>query len=297
MQDAAVLRPLGVGDIIDRVIRLLRARPMLYVLVAGLPALVVAILDRLVGISRTFDLGDFIPTVGPNGQPVPPAIANQPVGVGPTLVQVFTVLVAVFQAAALVEAASHRYLGGDVTVSEAYARGLRATPRIIGAAIVAAVLLSLLVGVPLVVLGVIAGVANVPLVFLLYVPVIFVAAPFVLVSWFVAVPAAQLESAGPVGALRRSWRLVSGSRWRVIGLVLLLSVLQTVIGVLLTTLFFVSFVTDPSARTVLQEVVNLASAIVVTPLTWATVVVLYYDLRVRKEAFDLQVAAESLARA
>jgi len=297
MQDAPTLRPLGVGDIIDRVIRLLRTRPMLYVLIAGLPALVVAVVDRLVGISRTFDLNDFIPTVGPSGQPVAPAIANQPVGVAPTLVQVFTALVAVFQAAALVEAVSRRYLGGDVSVSEAYSRGLRATGRIIGAAIVAAVLLLLLVGIPLAALAAVAGLANVPLLFLLFLPIIFVVMPFVLVSWFVVLPAAQLEGAGPVGALRRSWRLVSGNRWRVIGLVLLLSVLQTVIGVLLTTLFFVSFVTDPSARTVLQEVANLASAIIVTPLTWATVVVLYYDLRVRKEAFDLQIAAESLARA
>ncbi len=297
MQEAPTLRPLGVGDIIDRVIRLLRTRPMLYVLIAGLPALVVAILQRLVGISRTFDLNDFIPTVSPSGQPVAPTIANQPVGVAPTLVVLFAIVLSLVQSAALVEAVSRRYLGGDVTVRDAYVRGLRATPRIIGSLVVAILLLSLLVGVPLLVLAVVAGATNLPLLFLLWLPIFFVVLPFFLVSWSVALPAVQLEGAGPVASLRRSWRLVSGNRWRVIGLVLLLSVVQTVIGVLFTTIFLVSFVTDAAARTVLQEVANLASTVIVTPLSYATLVVLYYDLRVRKEALDLQLAAEALARA
>jgi len=293
MQEAPTLRPLGVGDIVDRVIRLLRTRPMLYILIAGLPAVVLAILERLVGISRTFDLNDFIPRAGSSGQPLTRLV---PTG-AQTFVYIFATLVAVVQAAALVEAASQRYLGRDLSVSEAYARALRATPRILLAGLVVVVLISLLIGVPLGVIAVVVQLTDLPLFFLLFLPIFFVVTPFVLVSWFVVLPAAQLEGAGPIGALRRSWRLVSGNRWRVIGVLLLLLVLQTVIGVLLSTLFFVSFVTDANARTVLQELVNLASAVVLTPLSWATVVVLYYDLRVRKEAFDLQIAAESLARA
>ena len=44
----------------------------------------------------------------------------------------------------------------------------------------------------------------------------------------------------------------------------------------------------------MQSLVNLASTIVWAPVEWIAFTVLYYDLRVRKEAFDLQLAAEAL---
>jgi len=46
--------------------------------------------------------------------------------------------------------------------------------------------------------------------------------------------------------------------------------------------------------TVVQTLVNLASTIIWAPVEWIAFTILYYDLRVRKEAFDLQLAAEAL---
>ena len=46
--------------------------------------------------------------------------------------------------------------------------------------------------------------------------------------------------------------------------------------------------------TVVQTLVNFASTIIWAPVEWIAFTVLYYDLRVRKEAFDLQLAAEAL---
>ena len=45
---------------------------------------------------------------------------------------------------------------------------------------------------------------------------------------------------------------------------------------------------------VIQNLANFASTIVWAPVEWLAFTVLYYDLRVRKEAFDLQLAAEAL---
>ena len=42
------------------------------------------------------------------------------------------------------------------------------------------------------------------------------------------------------------------------------------------------------------SLVNLASTIIWAPVEWIAFTILYYDLRVRKEAFDLQLAAEAL---
>jgi hypothetical protein len=46
--------------------------------------------------------------------------------------------------------------------------------------------------------------------------------------------------------------------------------------------------------TLVENLVNFASTIVWAPVEWIAFTVLYYDLRVRKEAFDLQLAAEAL---
>ena len=53
---------------------------------------------------------------------------------------------------------------------------------------------------------------------------------------------------------------------------------------------------QPTVQTVLQTAASVASASVSGPLLFGSLVILYYDLRVRKEAFDLQLAAEALPR-
>jgi hypothetical protein len=47
---------------------------------------------------------------------------------------------------------------------------------------------------------------------------------------------------------------------------------------------------------VLQTIASVASSTISAPLIYGALVILYYDLRVRKEAFDLQLAAEALPR-
>jgi hypothetical protein len=42
--------------------------------------------------------------------------------------------------------------------------------------------------------------------------------------------------------------------------------------------------------------VNLLANIAWAPIYWGTFSILYYDLRVRKEALDLQLAVEALPR-
>jgi hypothetical protein len=116
-------------------------------------------------------------------------------------------------------------------------------------------------------------------------------------SWMVSPAVVILEDAGPIAALRRSWALSTGSRWRILGLVLLLLVLQVVLSSLLSFVLLASFATDQVVQLVVQQAVNLLASIAWAPVYWGTFAILYYDLRVRREAFDLQLAAESLPRA
>ena len=106
---------------------------------------------------------------------------------------------------------------------------------------------------------------------------------------------------GPIAALGRSWRLSSGSRWRVIGIQALLGILNLVLSLLIGGIFgglAAAGQTEQPGQfgvsTVVQTLVNLASTIIWAPVEWIAFTILYYDLRVRKEAFDLQLAAEAL---
>jgi hypothetical protein len=119
---------------------------------------------------------------------------------------------------------------------------------------------------------------------------------FVFASWLVAPVVAALEPVGPLHAVRRSWWLSNGHRWRILGLQILLVVLQAVLSTLISFIFIAAFISDAFVRVVLQNIVNVIATVLWAPIEWGTFTILYFDLRVRKEALDLQLAAEALPR-
>jgi hypothetical protein len=113
-------------------------------------------------------------------------------------------------------------------------------------------------------------------------------------SWIVAPIVIVVEGLGPIAALSRSWALCSGNRWRIIGIQALLFLLNIVLSALIGSIFAIGGQSGSGTTIVVQNLVNFASTIVWAPVEWLAFTVLYYDLRVRKEAFDLQLAAEAL---
>jgi hypothetical protein len=107
---------------------------------------------------------------------------------------------------------------------------------------------------------------------------------------------------GPIAALGRAWRLSAGNRWRIFGIQVRLFILNLVLSLLIGGIF--GGIAAAGAQSgspgqaglasVVQSLVNFASTIIWAPVEWIAFTVLYYDLRVRKEAFDLQLAAEAL---
>ncbi len=297
--EAPQLRPLGVGDIVDRVFALYRSRPLLFLAVAAVPYLLLFVL--IAGFGLAF-AGTLLALAGPladlgagrvpdlRGPVVATAIATAVV-----LAIVATVLAIVIlsaQSAGLIAATSSLYLRRPLTAGGAFREGVRAAPRIIGASL----LVFLIVVVLWVALAVVLVLANQAILFALGILFGFVAMTYIFASTLVAPVVATLEHAGPMTALRRSWWLSDGSRWRIIGLQLLLLVLNAVIGALLSAVFLGSFISDVTLRTIVQQIANLVTNVAWAPVQWGTFAVLYYDLRVRREAFDLQLAAEALPR-
>lgn len=196
------------------------------------------------------------------------------------------------QIGSLVDAAAARYLGREATVGGSFRAGLRVAPRIIGAGLLlfAALTLGWLV------LFLVVATTNNALVVTLGIFAGLIATVFVFASWLVAPVVATVEAVGPVQAVRRSWWLSSGHRWRILGLQLLLAVLQAVLSTLISFIFVATFISDTVLRFALQNIVNVIATVLWAPVEWGTFTILYFDLRVRKEALDLQLAAEALPR-
>ena len=123
---------------------------------------------------------------------------------------------------------------------------------------------------------------------------VFCAAVYLGVRWSLVVAAMMAEDIGPIRGLGRSWNLVRGSWWRTFGILLVVGILQTIISYALFILFGLIaavFSTGDFQAALVQVGSTLLSA-VVSPITTIAVVLLYFDLRVRKEGLDLDQLAQ-----
>ena len=110
---------------------------------------------------------------------------------------------------------------------------------------------------------------------------------FVLVSFFFFGQAIILERLGPVDALKRSFELVTGSRWRVfwIGVVYVMLILALLLGAFIV----VAIVTG--VNPVAGEMVANVLEIFLFPIMPIGATLVYFDLRVRKEGYNLDMMA------
>lgn len=103
----------------------------------------------------------------------------------------------------------------------------------------------------------------------------------------------MLEGQGATGSLRRSWRLVTGSTWRVLGYVLLLALVLFVAGLIVGALSLAIFGLDidpltgsqrafDPVRLAAQSLLPAIAVLPVTPFYMAVTTLLYYDLRFRQ---------------
>jgi uncharacterized membrane protein len=175
---------------------------------------------------------------------------------------------------------SESYLGRPISAREALER---ATPYI-GRILVCSLLLALVVG-----LGFL----------LLVIPGIMLA-----VGLALAIPAVILEPRSSASAaLSRSWELTRGARWRIFGLGVTLLVLLYIPVLAITGLL--ALLVSPGqavvgSASILMMAVLAVSGIVqmfIYPLFYCVLTVTYYDLRVRKEGFDLELLASTLQTA
>jgi len=129
-------------------------------------------------------------------------------------------------------------------------------------------------------------------------PILAFAFLYIYARWAVALPGLVDQGWGPVEALRQSWRLTRGQVGRVIGYLVLLSLLGYIlVGVLAAVVQFgltIALAGDPRLMSTLSSAVNAILQAFWAPIYAIAIVLLYYDLRVRAEDYDLVLRVAQL---
>ena len=114
-------------------------------------------------------------------------------------------------------------------------------------------------------------------------------------SYTLIAPVIMLESVGAQEGRRRSWELVSGNRGKIFVVLLVVGLLTGVFSIAVDVVLPLFFdATTWGGRVSLQIAAQLLSYLVV-PVTTIANVLLYYDLRIRKEGFDLEMLNRTLS--
>ncbi len=268
------LRPLGVGDLLDEIIRLYRNH---FVLLAGVVAVV------MVPVYVVLDAVQLV--VGNDGRAVPGFSTAMILGLGGfTFLWVLLSLVAYMAVVlALTWAVSEIYLGRRPTIASAYSGGLQRLGGAIG--------MALLIGVAM----------TIMVVTIIGIPV----ATYFGICWVLSLQVLLLERRGITASMGRSRALVRGYWWRTLGILILLGILGWVVsfvfGLPSMILAGVGALMHSGFISTLVQVVgmifSIAGTVLVTPIQFCGAVLLYYDLRVRKEGFDLELMAREMGSA
>jgi hypothetical protein len=253
------LRPLEIGDLLDETFRMYRRHFFLF---AGLSVILSIPSAALTG----FSYYSLFNTVlrQPNAAPDLGALASVLLAYGVGLL--ITVALLPFLYGAVTYAACESALGRPVTPAGVFAGVLRHYFPLLG--------YGLLIGL---------------------MAIVFCLIPlwiWIWVSWAVVMPVMFIENVGLGAAMGRSWRLVEGRWWRTFLILFLMFVLSYVVSVALS-----AFIT--LGQTLLQLVfsriavlwISGATTVIVSslvdPVIQIALVLIYFDLRVRREGLDL----------
>lgn len=198
---------------------------------------------------------------------------------------------------ALVAASSDAYLGRPVDPASAFQRAFARTGKLIGGHLLAylaffAPIILVAVGIALAIptvgaLG--ARAAIVGLVGLVGVPGALVWMFVAVARYFTITAVLTLEDGGATAALGRSSQLSKGSRGRVLGVALLVFVITFVVAMVAS----VVAVALPGGPQVAGAITYLLY-IPLYPLFTCAMTAVYYDLRIRKEGYDIELMAQEL---
>jgi MFS family permease len=293
-----VLRPLSTSELLDRTFHLYRNNFLMFVGIVAIPQLAVLALQlgNSAMLAARFLIG---------------------VGVGTVLIWLVSFIAIEASHAGTVMAVSDLHLDRATGIRAAYVSAMPTLLRVLGISFIFIFVPGLIAGL---VAGIIGVAIAVPLAFLfrggiginnvMMIRLISVAAillvPLVALRWWLAwalaVPVTVVERIGIRASLRRSKSLTKGSKGKIFLICFLLLVLTWIVSSVIQLPIFAlagwRIARQPGAVAPLIQATQAACAFVSTclvgPLLTIALTLVYYDQRVRKEGFDLQLMMSKL---
>lgn len=293
------LRPLSLGDLLDRAIRLYRRNFFKFIGIIAIVQIPITIIGLLISL---FTLGDFVqlaadPTALENMENMESPFElfgpNFFTGMGASvIVGIVSAFLLAIAMAAVTRLVADAYLGERIGTMEAYYRIEDRVPALLWT-LVTNFFFGVLVFIWLLIpcIGWLTGFSMLSVLVYIIIPL--------------AVPVVILEKYSGWNALRRAWELMRRRFWSVIGFALVLYLFsQLVVGgpAYIVSLIFQylapTTVNSGNAQlmfqiqTVIQTLVSLIFSLLYVPLQLTCMTLLYFDLRVRQEGLDLALAVE-----
>jgi hypothetical protein len=118
---------------------------------------------------------------------------------------------------------------------------------------------------------------------------------FTYIRFCLGIQAVVLERLSPVAALRRSMRLTRGSFWRIVLFYIVIGLVSGILSDILGLLpgLFVSAL-PLGTRAVIEVLATGVVQIFTSPFILILLTLVYYDIRIRREAFDIEMLAQSI---
>jgi hypothetical protein len=262
------LRPLEIGDLLDETFRMYRRHFFLF---AGLSVLVSIPSAALSGFFSYALFNGLLQSTNP-GQP-PDLSFLGPTLVAAAIILVVSIALIPFFYGAVTFAACESALGRSVTAAGVLRGVLRRYPQLLG--------YWLLIGL---------------------MAIAFCLLPlwiWIWVSWVVVMPVMFIEKAGLGAAMNRSWRLVEGRWWRTFLIFFLIFIVFYAVRFALSAFIalgqtLLQLVISPLVVVWISGATGVIVDSLVNPVFQIAIVLIYFDLRVRREGLDLFQLAQGL---
>mgnify|MGYP005836128609 CR=1 FL=1 len=287
---------MGIADILDETVELYRSS---FVLLVGMAAVVYVPFFVVDGLVKGFRQ--------------PTEASELPGYLGAAVLElVILLLVGTFVTGAMTFAISERYLGRQTSIGACLGRMLR--PGVffpfLGAVMLKYVLVFLPVMVAAAMIGIVAavsissGTAATAAVLLLGLPLILgalVLLVYMLVRLALVEPCFILEMSGVRRAIGRSWALVRGYMLKTLAVLAIATAVTWLVQAVLTapTQAMIALrpegAPDPSRLLIAVHLtLSTVTSALFMPVISIVTILLYYDIRIRREGFDLEILAQEL---
>jgi hypothetical protein len=302
------LRPLTLGSIYDGAFRIIRFNPKATVGVAVMVTAVAMVIPVLITTILTFTVGL---AVDASGEIDPEASTTEALGLLAAYGSLFLSLVlaqvgVIFVTGMIAHVTRAAAVGRRLSLGEAWAATHGKRWRLLGLTFLINVAFFLLLVIYVLLWVVVVVVAQDAWPVILLWGLVTVPAFICLCCWlwirvyYLPVPPLMLEDVGVFGAIGRGWTLTARQFWRTFGIALLTVLIGSVAGAMLSTpVTLIGQVTAfavPEYAALLLVLTQAVALVVqnafVAPFLSTVTSVQYVDLRMRKEAYDVELMRE-----